>query len=160
MLNLALDFIISSIILFIVFYIKVNANEKFLASISEIFLWIAIAVIIIETFLSAVALFKFFQFKKYIQEQNLFDFKKLRPWKNTKSLCMQKTNNAFTIVTKEIFKPKVKTFILNETIVQRFLGLQTKELMYIYIYDIDNFYAPYFVFEHKQMLINYKEEQW
>ncbi|WP_129725414.1 hypothetical protein [Mycoplasmopsis citelli] len=160
MLNLALDFIISSIILFIVFYIKVNANEKFLASISEIFLWIAIAIIIIEAFLSAVALFKFFQFKKYVQEQNLFDFKKLRPWKNTKSLYMQKTNNAFTIVTKEIFKPKVKTFILNETIVQRFLGLQTKELMYIYIYDINNFYAPYFVFEHKQMLINYKEAQW
>ncbi|UUD36053.1 hypothetical protein NPA08_03815 [Mycoplasmopsis citelli] len=54
----------------------------------------------------------------------------------------------------------MQNIILNAKDISNFFGKEAKVIMYIYRYDIDNFNAPYFVFENEQMIKNYEEAQW
>ncbi|VEU74924.1 Uncharacterised protein [Mycoplasmopsis citelli] len=66
---------------------------------------------------------------------------------------------AFTFKIKNIFQ-KWKNLIIYEEKIKQIFGEQAQSIMYIYIYDINNFKAPYFVFENKLMIKHYKEAKW
>ncbi|UUM19922.1 MULTISPECIES: hypothetical protein [unclassified Mycoplasma] len=100
------------------------------------------------------------QFKKYVKRYVISDFsfeKSERRQKNFKPIIR---NNVFVLSTETVFNRKNKTIIIDEGVIKSVLGKQSKSIMYLYIYDLDNFKAPYFVFDNQKMIQKYYEAKW
>ncbi|UUM19918.1 MULTISPECIES: hypothetical protein [unclassified Mycoplasma] len=143
---------ILSICLLTVIKIDYPSIEAFLSLLIPIFLpmlnlwWIPFLIIFI---------FKSKQIEKNISTASNLSLKKIKAEARQKFPKDDFTGLPFIIITKQIFTKKVKTMILNEYTIREHLGKQAKSIMYLYIYDLDNFKAPYFVFDHKDMMQNY-----
>ncbi|VEU74641.1 Uncharacterised protein [Mycoplasmopsis citelli] len=108
-----------------------------------------------------------FLFKRRIFIKILFKFDFFKINNINKNLIIEKTKNKqfitkglpFIFSTCSFFKRK-RTLIFYEGKIKQTLQNKAQSIMYLYIYDIDNFKAPYFVFENQLMIKQYQEIEW
>ncbi|UUD36047.1 hypothetical protein NPA08_03780 [Mycoplasmopsis citelli] len=116
-----------------------------------------------------LVLYKFYKLEDFIKKKGIWNIKDIKAQKSKKA-TNKKDDETESYINKEwvkfiwvtegmVFK-KMKSFITRDESIRYFLGEKSKSIMYIYRYDIDNYKAPYFVFEHQQMIKNYEEVEW
>ncbi|VEU74596.1 Uncharacterised protein [Mycoplasmopsis citelli] len=106
-----------------------------------------------------ILLYKIWKFENKFKKLNFLNLEKIKPIKKSRGNKDVLELN-FLFILKNIYGEKMQNIILNAKDISNFFGKEAKVIMYIYRYDIDNFNAPYFVFENEQMIKNYEEAQW
>ncbi|VEU74608.1 Uncharacterised protein [Mycoplasmopsis citelli] len=157
--NFLFDFSVN--LVFITVFLILSTSFK---SEQDFYLKYTFFIINFSLFIWYFAFLKFFYvfwyFQKEIKKLNVFVFDKIKEIKNPKIFLNQRPGKKFLFTTQKILFKKIESFILIEKNIKYFLGKNSKTIMYIYIYDINNFKAPYFVFEHQKMIKNYGEAKW
>ncbi|VEU75052.1 Uncharacterised protein [Mycoplasmopsis citelli] len=157
--NIMFDIFINCIFLYsvIIAPLFIDIKQEFFYLEYYFLIWILFS--LFGIFLSVIVFYKFFQFKQKIEKFNIFNVFIIKPIKNSKNTQSSNGKELFLFFSN-IFSKKINAYVLNEEKIVSFLGNDTKTIMYIYIYDISNFNAPYFVFEHKEMIKNYEGAKW
>ncbi|UUD36061.1 hypothetical protein NPA08_03855 [Mycoplasmopsis citelli] len=105
-------------------------------------------------------LHKINKFKKEIIKHQIFDWENIEKLKKEEKIKLDENGVNFAFVGKKIFSKKAKIFVISEKMIKYFLGKEAKSIMYIYVYDISNYKATYFVYDNQKIIENYKEIQW
>ncbi|UUD36051.1 hypothetical protein NPA08_03800 [Mycoplasmopsis citelli] len=156
--NLFFEFLVNTSVILIISLLFLYGSYE-LALFSSLRFLLAFIATSFNIFYLVMLFYKILKFEYKFEKLNLVNLEEIKPIKKSGgNYNIQKFN--FLFVVKNIYSKKMKNIILNSEEISNTLGKEAKIIMYIYRYDIDNFNAPYFVFENERMIKNYEEKQW